>query len=215
MTTKYEYNPKYKVKNSNKLGEISVVDIDILECAKQCFGRVLVLNMANDKNPGGFYDRVKTNNIIIGQEEYLFHNTNISEKLTRDFYPISEKTALLSQNIRINNSDKSFDIISCPAVNVWGEQFGTNLSEKNAMKMYLKISTIFQVADINDYDIVILSAFGCGGFCCPPEHVSYIFKELLSKFKHCFDKVIFAIKQDEKNPVSNYNIFRNTLLENF
>lgn len=77
--------------------------------------------------------------------------------------------------------------------------------------MRRKIELIFQTANSQNHDSIILSAFGCGGFRCPPEHVSILFKEAIEKWKNSFKIIRFCIF-DDNYPKSNFFIFKNCLI---
>ena len=58
----------------------------------------------------------------------------------------------------------------------------------------------------NKAQILILSALGCGAFGNPPEHMAFIFQEVLAEFAGAFKKIYFAIKGGR-----NLEVFRQVL----
>lgn len=196
MTTKYTYDTKYK-QNNKYICKIQVLNCDILSVADSS----LLLNMANKYTPGGFY---KTQKGMSGQEEYIFKNTDI--KIPDFYYPIKDDEVLVT--VGVCWKDLTFDVISCPSLDMRNRKFG----QVEKLIMYRKIDTIFQVGEKLNYRKIVLSALGCGSYTCPPEIVSKIFKDVLQEYKNSFDTVIFAIKDEEQHPMSNYNIFKRELL---
>ena len=100
------------------------------------------------------------------------------------------------------------DIIACSAVQNMG--IGKFLKPSDARVMLQKIWSIFEIAKSRGYERIVLSAFGCGGFRCPPEHVSAIFRDVVYAFRGDFKEIVFAI-WDESYPCSNYAVFKKTL----
>jgi uncharacterized protein (TIGR02452 family) len=75
------------------------------------------------------------------------------------------------------------------------------------------IMTQLKVSYEENYDTVILGAFGCGAFCNPPELIAEFYKRLIEKyFKGAFKKVVFAILDDgyqaKHNPEGNLKPFQ-------
>lgn len=212
---KYVYNyffdvDKYKKRNTTK---INVINSDTLDFALSLSENTLLLNMANPEKIGGNL------HIVGSQEEDLFRRTDLCLHLIQEFYPLNSACTILSKNVRVFSKGlryryeelqelKAVNIISCAAIN--NKNLGQYLSFKETTLIIQKIKTIFQVAAINEFDNVVLSAFGCGGFNCHPEQIANIFKKVIFEFKGCFDNIIFAIF-DENYPKSNFAIFKNIL----
>ena len=77
--------------------------------------------------------------------------------------------------------------------------------------MCKKIATIFTIARDNKHDALVLSAFGCGAFHNPPEHVANIFKWVIEQYAGVFRRIDFTITGSSSNPTGNYAIFRKVL----
>lgn len=196
---------------------ISVINADMLDTAlsfSEKGHKTLVLNMANPDIPGG------SPCIVGAQEEDLFRRTNLHKYLPYKLYPLY-KHVVLSTDVEVAykgirekyaplETPVKIDIISAAAVR--NIACGIYLRPSDARTMYEKIHAIFKVALENKYDTLVLSAFGCGGFNCPPEHVSAIFKRIieLDEFKTAFQNIVFAI-WDESHPKCNHAIFKKTL----
>jgi uncharacterized protein (TIGR02452 family) len=191
---------------------VSVVNADTLDVALAVPGSLL-LNMGNPITPGG-------NPWIVGaQEEDLFRRTNLHRYLTHSIYPLYKKVVLsrdvevvaagLRQGYTPLSEPAYIDILTCSAIQ--NTNIGPVLSSADARTMIQKIFTIFDVAKREGYRRLVLSAFGCGGFRCPPEHISRIFQKALEIYAREFEEIVFAI-WDEAYPKSNYAVFRKTLL---
>jgi len=75
------------------------------------------------------------------------------------------------------------------------------------------IMTQLKVAYDENYDTVILGAFGCGAFYNPPELIAESYKQIIGTyFKGAFKKIVFAIIDDghtlEHNPEGNLKPFQ-------
>ena len=55
------------------------------------------------------------------------------------------------------------------------------------------------------HDSLVLSAFGCGAFQNPPDHIARLFKEVIEDYKGHFKMVAFAIL-DDHNANKSHNI---------
>lgn len=94
---------------------------------------------------------------------------------------------------------------------------GTRLSPKDASKTKRKIAALLAIGLAHGHDAIVLSAFGCGAFANPPEHLAEIFRECLQdedegvggsgsgrgaadwngRFGSRYKKVVFAIIDDQ------------------
>ncbi|UJR16901.1 hypothetical protein I4U23_003799 [Adineta vaga] len=85
------------------------------------------------------------------------------------------------------------------------------LSSDIAEIMRKKVETIFAIAHKNKHDSLVLSAFGCGAFHNPPEHVANIFKSVIEQYAGVFRRIDFAIVGASDNSHGNYSIFKKVL----
>jgi len=71
------------------------------------------------------------------------------------------------------------------------------LSPKVADKTKQKIRTILNIALEHGHDSLVLSAFGCGAYGNPPEHMAKLFHNIICKeYVGCFKHIVFAIIED-------------------
>lgn len=211
--------------------QIEVVNEDTLDCCielkRQGYNPVL-LNMCNSQIRGGYHK------LVGGQEEDLIRRGNYLEHLNTIKYPLPKLGVIYSPNVEfikhgIRTGYKEMDypekisIIACAALNsppLLDTSLGTNtmLAPPFSTITKIKIDSIFQIAHMKNHDSIVLSAFGCGGFRNPPEHISKMFYDSLytekyfGSWKQYFKVVKFAIF-DENYPKSNYQIFKNTFLK--
>lgn len=75
-----------------------------------------------------------------------------------------------------------------------------------------KIRTIFRIGMMHRHDALVLSAFGCGAFANPPEHMAELFREVLAEdaFVSAFRLIVFAVI-DDHNAHGSHNPNGNVL----
>jgi uncharacterized protein (TIGR02452 family) len=203
---------------------VQVLQMDTLDALKLlshkesgCINPV-VLNMANPSHPGGGVEGGAS-----AQEENIFRRTNYFLTLKMSFYPILNSDTIYSSGVtRFRSSEETgyiFEepqkicIIACPSVrHPELTQQGLFKNNHDLVMQYEKICNIFKTAIANGHDSIVLSAFGCGAFRCPPEEVAGLFKKALDIYGHYFKRVIFAIKQPvDDQSKNNYKIFEEIL----
>jgi len=167
----------------------------------------LILNMADIYHPGGC--------VAAGggmQEESLFRRSNYHRHLLKELYPIEIDAAIYSPNVCIfrDNEENNFiniglnhlSFIACPALSMPQLDRDDNFTKNDEQIFRNKIRLIFQVANENNHDSLILGAWGCGAFGCPVRHVAKIFYDEIQNCKYDFNTIIFAIHG------KNYAIFK-------
>jgi uncharacterized protein (TIGR02452 family) len=211
-----------------KISKVEVVSDDCLDVALKCKDDgydPVVLNMAYNLKPGGGYMKG-----FASQEASLFKRTNLVQCLDESFYPLNEDSLYTPNAYVIRNSDDtmminpkqmSFISISPYKCNKSTDYMGTNmLIPKIANIVYNRIEHIFETAKKFNHDCIILSAFGCGVYTNPPEHIALIFKSVIesNKYNHHFKKIIFAIIDDTNSKtnsiVGNHTAFKNAFNNN-
>jgi uncharacterized protein (TIGR02452 family) len=87
------------------------------------------------------------------------------------------------------------------------------LTEDSEFDTIKKIKAILTIALDNKHDSIVLTAFGCGAFRNPPEHMVELFGNLINnEFKNQFKEIRFAIFDDHNsgtiyNPNGNFKPF--------
>jgi uncharacterized protein (TIGR02452 family) len=176
----------------------------------------LLLNMCSWFRPGGGVEKGAG-----AQEEDLFRRSNYHKFLNPRLYPLRDYRTILSPKVEFYRNSREhqyklmrnkylIDCIAAPAVRhpvLTGKQ---ELCKKDADMMRRKINIICQAALKNNNDCLVLSAWGCGAYGCPPEHMGRIFREVLAPYQGRFKKVIFAIIDGTTAgfETDNYNLFK-------
>ena len=222
--------------------KFSVIESDCLEVAELLLKagyHPCVLNMASRQNPGG-----GVTGGAGAQEENLFRRSNLFASLyqfagyanqygmpkNKKQYPLDRNHGgIYSRNVTVFRSSENsgyallhspfqISIVSVPAINR-PELVETNGHLRIAPHLIEpvkeKMRTILRIAGKHNHNALVLSAFGCGAFCNPPEHVALLFKEVFAEmeFENRFALVVFAVINDRNsyrghNPVGNFEGFR-------
>ncbi|MGB6301276.1 MAG: TIGR02452 family protein [Rivularia sp. (in: cyanobacteria)] len=184
---------------------------------QQGFDKILCLNFASAKNPGGGFL-----NGSQAQEESLARATGL--------YPcIAQMTQMYKENryygsclylddmiyspqvpVIRDDDDKLLDkpflisILTVPAVNAGAVRKNGKKQEINKIEstMLQRTEKLLSVAAVNDYKVLVLGAWGCGVFKNNPDDVArYFHYHLLEnpKFSGLFEKVVFAVLDNTKD----------------
>ena len=202
----------YKNYNSTK---ITFVNSDMIEeaCKKKLEGNnPLMLNMSAWKIAGG--------GVELGcpaQEEECFRRSNYFKTLTQDLYPLGLLDTIYSPNVEFYRkgydtkyefmeNPVKIDMVAAPAVCYPELSHDKKMfaSKEDILVMEYKIHMLVQVAIRNNNNILVLSAWGCGAFECPPYHMAKIFKKILLEYDGIFEEIIFSILG------TNYYLFKNS-----
>ena len=223
---------------TNVTCNVNITNTDCLQEAEaHALGgaKVAVLNMANEKNAGGGFRSGAG-----AQEENLHRRSDMFRFLwgrRNVLYPLETGEAIISEGVTVFRGpeesgypflEKPFrvTIISCAALyrpllrtrysNI-GDEGEPEMETEAADDMRVRIKTILYAAERSECDTIILSAFGCGAFRCPPGHVALIFRQeiLANTMAYSRKKVIFAIFNDHNtggfhNPSGNFQPFWDT-----
>ncbi len=212
-------------KDFNKT-KFSVIEADCIEAAellKNAGYNVCLLNMANRQNPGG-----GVLGGAGAQEENIFRRSNLFQSLyqfvdysnqydiernTENSYPLDRNSGgIYSKKVSIfRGSEKNgycflknpfeISIVSVPAINrpqldfINGKYYIINELVEPSKE---KIRTILRICGEFNHDCLVLSAFGCGAFRNPPNHMAILFKDVFNEleFQGRFKLIVFAIIDD-------------------
>ncbi len=161
----------------------------------------LLLNMADWDVAGGCVDTGSS-----AQEEELFRRSNYHKLLLQDYYPLGLYDTIYTPAVhffRKGSKDGYVQMetpvtISCVAAPALrfprvDRATGRYASSTDVAKMEAKIRMLFWVAALHGHDSLVLSAWGCGAFGCPPVHTAEIFKRVCYEMAGRFKRVVFAI----------------------
>ena len=170
--------------------------------------KVIVLNMANQKEPGGGFVRGR-----LAQEENLCFCSALYSCLDKKEYEgpdgFGEFTASLQLNVPVlrKGLNDGFPLLKPEerfCINVVSaagydrhklpkEEQKAPLSPEQYAGVYTKINTILCAAAHAKADAVVLGALGCGAFANPPNQIAEIFAKVVRRFAGVFEYVYFAI----------------------
>jgi uncharacterized protein (TIGR02452 family) len=203
----------------NLTTKIEFVNRDCVEVAIDALQegqKPLLLNMCSWFKPGGGVEKGAG-----AQEEDLFRRSNYHKFLNPRLYPLQEYGTILSNQVEFYRNSREhryspmknkykIDCIAAAAVKNPTLTSKNQLNKKDADMMRKKINIICQVAMKNNNDCLVLSAWGCGAYGCPPEHMGQLFREVIDKYNGQFKKVIFAIIDGTTTGIQtdNFNLFK-------
>ena len=170
--------------------------------------------------------------IVDDMKSERYHCTSIGIINSNDFnpedmYPMDDYGAIYTSGLTVfrQSEDTGYVFMEKPLENVCAIAMaayrepnldGNLLANKYAIGMRKKIENIFAIAYHQNHDSLVLSAFGCGAFRNPPEHVAKIFQSVIEQYAGFFEEIIFAIIDDHNtghslNPQGNFLPFQRQL----
>lgn len=224
--------------NSNNNTRFSIIEADCIETAellKNAGFNVCLLNMANRQNPGGGVlggagaqeeNIFRRSNLFLSLYQFVDYSKQYDiERNFENSYPLDRNSGgIYSKKVTIfRGSEKNgycflqnpfeISVVSVPAINrpqleiINGQYYITkDLIEPSKEK----IRTILRICGEFNHDCLVLSAFGCGAFRNPPNHMAKLFKDVFNEheFYGRFKIIVFAILDDhnawkEHNPEGN------------
>lgn len=204
------------------------------DAAKKYKGKkVAVLNFADNASPGGYPYTANA------QEECLCHCSTLYPcllALQQQFYTLHKKQCLddsltmlgnddliYTPNVKVfkNDVDKRLlsedewfdvDVITSAAPDLRGFYSLKDLPPEEYKKILeQRIKKIFQIAEINEVDVLILGAWGCGVYENSPRYVAQAFMDTLKIYQ--FPIVEFAV-YTSRYDTENYDIFKEVIEQN-
>ena len=166
----------------------------------------LLLNMASWVQPGG-----GVKNGAGSQEEDLFRRSNYHKFLHTHYYPQQRLQAILSKQVEFFRKGRDvgyvamptpvkIDCIASPCMKNPRLEKGLFAYQEDIDYVLTKIRQLFQIAYENGNDSLVLSAWGCGAFHCPPAHMGELFGIVVGENMGFFKNITFAIIDDNFEP---------------
>lgn len=188
-----EDNIEFERKNFDT--KIYLDNKDTFDKAFEMGGDVAVLNMASLKNAGG--------GVRIGckaQEECLCRRSNLYPVLKSFIYPLPKIATIYTPGITVLK-DSKYNVLKTPyKVNVLSAAMcklheGDEFTREHCLLAKQKIEHLLKTALHFDQRKLVLGAWGCGAYHCPPDIMAKIFKIVLDDpmFKNQFEEICFAI----------------------
>ena len=214
---------------NNEYAPISIIPIDTISAAiakhkEDSLARICILNFADYKFPGGTFI---VQDIPPAQEEAICYCTNLYQEISKylaSWYKPHQKTlnkglyaneSILSKNISVVASapgillpkEECFqiDVLTCaaPNLNYLSRNGQKNCSEAiEAQKDRARY--VMELLCGEQYDAVILGAFGCGVFHCNPEIISNAFVDFLKENRYKMKDTVFGIPDENS---TNFKVF--------
>ena len=184
---------------------------------QQGFDKVLCLNFASAKNPGGgFLNGSQAQEESLARATGLYpcisqmmemyeKNRNYSSCLYLDDMIYSPQVPVIrDDNDQLLDKPFLISILTVPAVNAGAVKKNGKKQEINKIEstMLRRTEKLLSVAAINNYKVFVLGAWGCGVFKNNPDDVArYFHHHLLEnpKFNGLFEKVVFAVLDNTKD----------------
>ena len=207
---------------SGKETEVRVSGLRTLEAARpyvmegKC---VAVLNFASATNPGGGVKkgssaqeeclcRVSTLLPCLESEMPLrkFYNPHRESRNplhNDDIIYTPDVLVIKDDDYRLLDEPFRVNVITCAAPNLRektsnrfnsGEGESVRISDADLLELHLsRARKILATAVVNEAEVVILGAFGCGAFHNPPEVVAAAYKTVVDEFRGYFGTIEFAV----------------------
>ena len=170
----------------------------------------------------------------------LYFCLSVSEMMKGFYYPhrnaknpINNADIIYTPDVTVFKTDTSrpklmdekdwydVDVITCVAPNLRerpSNRFNQNngdhavkVSDKELFEIHKKrLTRILDVAALNNAEVVILGAFGCGAFQNKPEVVSRAAKEVITEYLHVFKTIEFAVYCSPRDD-TNFRVFKRVL----
>jgi uncharacterized protein (TIGR02452 family) len=188
-------------------------------------GKVGVLNLASDREPGGGwrYTLSKT------QEEALCYSSTLYATLKPEWYPFPNTgpgscAGIVSPNVVVFKDTLDKDLVDLPveqrhvvtvitvAAPCWPKLTGGREDFADASQLQdlrEKILLVLRMAATNGVTTLVLGAMGCGAYGCPPRVVAWEMKTAIQsdEFAGWFENVAFAVYAAVPSGKRNFDVF--------
>jgi uncharacterized protein (TIGR02452 family) len=221
----YVYNDDFKTRIAENRtdahnSKLVLVDTDSVSAIFDFYKpdrKIAVLNFASFTHPGGkFYEG------SIAQEEALCHESILypvlcanaryyddNRRYFKNNFMYSDRLLYSQDILFIRDRIVTADVITCaaPNMNANSKYSKVKIDADNLYFTLLnRVMLIIRAAIEGNVNTLVLGAWGCGVFMCPPDLVAKAFIEAIKampRAKHM--NFIFAIPKDRKN----YPVFKN------
>ena len=216
-----------------QLRPINIIDSDAFAAAGSLIssdhtkcGKVAVLNLANDEEPGGGW----LYTLSTTQEEALCYSSTLFATLKPEWYPWpnlgpGSAAGIYSPGVVVFRDTLDSDLAELPlekrfvvsvltvaapclpALTSDGLSFA---EESDLADLREKIKLVYRMAAHNGQTSLVLGAMGCGAYKCPPELVAREMRVILKsdEFTGWFENVTFAVHAGGKVGQRNLEVFR-------
>ena len=207
--TKYDHIDFGEIQHRFRTTVVKTFDMDTLDVAKLLLDEekepsVCVLSMTHPKKPGGTWLQG-----MFGQEESLFVRTTLSCGTDKFFYPLDPYDSVFTKDVVVIRGNEKMgypflseeerymiDVISMSGYKLDEKPKYPDPDYVNTVR--LKVRSMLIACIDNNVRNLVLGALGCGAFSNDPLVVAKIFKAELEVFAGFFNKVYFAVLDDDQ-----------------
>lgn len=198
--------------------------------------RVCVLNFASASNPGGGVKNGSSAQEEALCRCSTLYSSLIQNQMWGGFYaphrsahdPLHNDDCIYTPGVVAFKTDTNYptampkdqwysvNVITCAAPNLrekptnsmnYDGDKSVKISDADLQKLHEKrLERILSIAALNENDVVILGAFGCGAFMNPPEVVANGMIPAIEKFREYFDTIELAIYCSPRDD-TNFRVF--------
>ena len=218
LTTYPELSPLDPSFPDLSLNTVSVVDSDTFACARDILaaspnlkGKIAVLNLASDEEPGGGWRYT----LSATQEEALCYSSTLFATLKAEYYPwpntgegcvkgvfsgnvVVWKDTLENGCVELAEQDRevlSVITIAAPRNPELTEDKKEFAEQSTLEEFRSKVRLVLRCAGSEGKTGLVLGALGCGAYRCPPGLVAREMKGVVQEeeFRGWFERVVFAV----------------------
>ncbi len=202
----------YEPDNTNRVTSYRVINQTTLEgvfeLLKEGHEKVMCLNFASAKNPGGGFlggSQAQEESLArstglypcqLEASEYYRFNKSVGNTFYSDYMIFSPSVPILRNDSgELLDSLSTCSILTAPAVNRGAlPKRGIKLEADIKEVMIRRIRKVLAIALENNQTALVLGAWGCGVFQNKPKDIASYFKLVLdTEFKNQFDIIVFSI----------------------
>ncbi|KAH8105984.1 hypothetical protein BXZ70DRAFT_1004276 [Cristinia sonorae] len=220
---------KIRVLNTDSFTAARNIMRNAVEAGDNADGKVAVLNLASDLQPGGGWAQtLSRTQASSSTEEALCYSSTLYPTLQDRWYPwpnvgngsvsgiFSPRVVIFKDDLDHNCVDLEPSERRVVSVITVAAPRSPRLTNGRIVPQTLewfreKIRLVYRMAAHNGREYLVLAAMGCGAYRCPAPHVAEEMKEILlqSEFKGWFREVVFAVYATDRN--SNFDTFEEVL----
>jgi uncharacterized protein (TIGR02452 family) len=177
--------------------------------AKEGLARVVALNFASAKNPGGGFiggakaqeeDLARCSALyacLVKQRDYYDANRSSPSLLYTDHMIYSPDVPFFrDERLEVLASPFLLSIITAPAPNAgWALARDASIGPQLRRTLHERAKKVLAVAAAHEHRTLVLGAWGCGAFRNDPSDAAHAFADALGdeKLRGAFDRVVFAV----------------------
>lgn len=182
--------------------------------------RVVMLDMASDRRPGG-----GALSGAAAQEESVCRRTTLHHALMahEEHWPLAAGTVIYLPKVLVLRDREDMgcawlpqhvgiSIVAGAALRHPEVTSAGDMGTRDTNEFRTRIQGLLAVCAAQGHKHLVLSAWGCGAFGCPPKAVGGLFRAVLTskRFRGAFERVVFAVIDDHNG--KNFAPFQAALM---